>query len=50
MHRQPCHIVYTDYRPTPLQHFMYTAGAEALYEVVNLQVRFLDSSGDRQHF
>lgn len=21
LHEQPCHVVYTDYRPTPLEHF-----------------------------
>lgn len=21
LHKQPCHVVYTDYRPTPLEHF-----------------------------
>ena len=25
-HGSPCHVVYTDYRPTPLQHFIYPAG------------------------
>ena len=23
LRRCPCHVVYTDYRPTPLQHFMF---------------------------
>jgi len=23
LHKQPCHVVYTDYRPTPLQHYLY---------------------------
>ncbi|CAJ0923083.1 9483_t:CDS:10 [Entrophospora sp. SA101] len=22
-HHQPCHVVYTDFRPTPLQHYIY---------------------------
>ena len=25
-HGSPCHVVYTDYRPTPLQHFLYPVG------------------------
>lgn len=25
-HGSPCHVVYTDYRPTPLQHFVFPAG------------------------
>ena len=27
---QPCHVVYTDYRPTPLQHFIFPAGGDGL--------------------
>lgn len=25
-HGSPCHVVYTDYRPTPLQHFIFPQG------------------------
>ena len=25
-HRHPCHVVYTDYRPTPLVHYVFAAG------------------------
>ena len=32
---QPCHVVYTDYRPTPLQHYMFPAGGDGLYLVVD---------------
>jgi len=28
-------VVYTDYRPTPLQHYMYPTGGEGLYLVVD---------------
>lgn len=28
LHRQPCHVVYTDYRPTPLQHFLFPYGGK----------------------
>ncbi|VDM61003.1 unnamed protein product [Angiostrongylus costaricensis] len=37
LHRQPVHVVYTDYRPTPLQHLIFPVGGEGLYEVVNGQ-------------
>ncbi|CAI5449152.1 unnamed protein product [Caenorhabditis angaria] len=37
---QPCNVVYTDYRPTPLQHFIYPVGGEGLYEVVNVKGEF----------
>lgn len=38
LHKQPCHVVYTDYRPTPLQHFIYSSGSDGLYEVVDIKV------------
>ncbi|KJH50525.1 DSHCT domain protein [Dictyocaulus viviparus] len=58
LHRQPVHVVYTDYRPTPLQHFVFPVGGEGLYEVVNIQGQFredkftqamsgLDAVGDK---
>ena len=34
-HRQPCHVVYTDYRPTPLVHYVFAAGGEGLHLVVD---------------
>ncbi|KAJ7546830.1 hypothetical protein O6H91_08G056100 [Diphasiastrum complanatum] len=33
VHQQPCHIVYTDFRPTPLQHFIFPSGGDGLYLV-----------------
>jgi ATP-dependent RNA helicase DOB1 len=38
LHHQQCHVVYTDRRPVPLQHFIYSAGSDALYEVVDVKV------------
>eukprot|EP00884_Botryococcus_braunii_P015663 jgi/Botrbrau1/2780/Bobra.0164s0057.1 len=34
-HRSPCHVVYTDYRPTPLQHYVFPSGGDGLYMVVD---------------
>lgn len=34
-HNQPCHVVYTDFRPTPLQHYLFPAGAEGIHLVVD---------------
>lgn len=34
-HSSPCHVVYTDYRPTPLQHFLYPSGSEGIFLVVD---------------
>lgn len=35
IHEQPCHVVYTDYRPTPLQHFIFPAGGDGIHLVVD---------------
>ncbi|CAL8466224.1 g5760 [Coccomyxa elongata] len=35
IHKSPCHVVYTDYRPTPLQHFVFPAGGDGLFMVVD---------------
>ncbi|KAF2471628.1 antiviral helicase [Lindgomyces ingoldianus] len=34
-HIQPCHVVYTDFRPTPLQHYFFPAGADGIHLVVD---------------
>lgn len=36
--------MYTDYRPTPLQHYVYPAGGDGLYMVVDEKAVFRDSS------
>ena len=41
---QPCHVVYTEYRPTPLQHFLFPAGGDGLYMVVDENHKFLVTS------
>jgi len=43
-HSQPCHVVYTDYRPTPLQHFIFPAGGNGLYLVVDEKCQFLEDN------
>lgn len=35
IHKQPCHVVYTDFRPTPLQHYVFPVGGSGLYLVVD---------------
>ncbi|KAJ3605916.1 hypothetical protein NHX12_027959 [Muraenolepis orangiensis] len=35
LHKQPCHVVYTDFRPTPLQHYLFPAGGDGLHLVVD---------------
>jgi len=35
LHHQPCHVVYTDYRPTPLQHYVFPSGGDGIHLVVD---------------
>ncbi|KAH0466635.1 hypothetical protein IEQ34_003873 [Dendrobium chrysotoxum] len=35
LHKQPCHVVYTDFRPTPLYHYVFPVGGSQLYLVVD---------------
>ncbi|CAN6448866.1 unnamed protein product [Victoria cruziana] len=44
VHRQPCHIVYTDFRPTPLQHYIFPSGGDGLYLVVDENGKFREES------
>ena len=37
---QPCHTIYTDTRPVPLQHYMVPAGGEGLHLVVDDKGQF----------
>ncbi|CAH7666284.1 rRNA-processing arch domain-domain-containing protein [Phakopsora pachyrhizi] len=34
-HNQPCHVVYTNFRPTPLQHYLFPAGGDGIHLVVD---------------
>ena len=34
-HNQPCHVVYTDFRPTPLQHYLFPAASDGIHLVVD---------------
>ena len=40
IHQQVCHVVYTDYRPTPLAHFLYPLGGNGIHLVVDKQAKF----------
>ena len=44
VHNQPCHIVYTDFRPTPLQHYLFPKGGEGIYLVVNEKSEFREDN------
>ncbi|XP_019852783.1 PREDICTED: superkiller viralicidic activity 2-like 2 [Amphimedon queenslandica] len=40
----PCHVVYTEQRPVPLQHYLYPAGADGLYLVVDENGKFREDN------
>ncbi|CAM9401817.1 unnamed protein product, partial [Phaeothamnion confervicola] len=42
--RQPCHVVYTDFRPVPLEHYIFPAGGDGLYLVVDNKSRFREDN------
>lgn len=44
IHSQPCHIVYTDFRPTPLQHYLFPAHGEGIYLVVDEKSTFREEN------
>ncbi|XP_076875880.1 exosome RNA helicase MTR4 isoform X2 [Brachyhypopomus gauderio] len=44
LHAQPCHVVYTDYRPTPLQHYIFPAGGDGLHLVVDENGEFREDN------
>ncbi|XP_043209434.1 exosome RNA helicase MTR4-like [Amphibalanus amphitrite] len=44
LHKQPCHVVYTDYRPTPLQHYIYPSGGDGIHLVVDEQGNFREDN------
>ena len=35
IHKQPCHVVYTDFRPTHLQHYFFPSGADGIHLIVD---------------
>jgi len=44
LHHQPCHVVYTDFRPTPLQHYVFPAGGDGIHLVVDEQGQFREDN------
>ena len=43
-HDQPCHVVYTDLRPTPLQHYFFPQGADGIHLVVDEKGAFREEN------
>ncbi|ORX69156.1 antiviral helicase [Linderina pennispora] len=46
-HNQPCHVVYTDFRPTPLQHYLFPQGGDGIHLVVDEKSQFREENFQR---
>ncbi|KAJ4306759.1 ATP-dependent RNA helicase mtr4 [Collariella sp. IMI 366227] len=44
IHRQACHVVYTDFRPTPLQNYFFPAGGNGIYLIVDEKSNFKEQN------
>jgi len=44
IHRQACHVVYTDFRPTPLQNYFFPAGGKGILLIVDEKGNFKESN------
>lgn len=44
---KPCHTIYTDTRPVPLQHYIFPKGSEGLYLIVDDKGQFRPDSFER---
>jgi ATP-dependent RNA helicase DOB1 len=51
-HDHPCHLVYTDYRPTPLEHYIFPKGGDGIYLSFDRDNKFRQDNflkGDQRH-
>jgi len=44
LNKHPCHVVYTEFRPTPLQHYIFPAGGTGIHLVVDEKRNFKESN------
>ena len=44
IHHQACHVVYTNYRPVPLQHYIYPQNGDGLHLVVDERGKFREAN------
>jgi superfamily II RNA helicase len=44
LHNQVCHVVYTEFRPVPLQHYVFPCGGDGLLLVVDDKGKFLEDN------
>jgi ATP-dependent RNA helicase DOB1 len=44
IHFQPCHVIYTNFRPTPLQNYLFPPKSNGIYLVVDERSTFRDEN------
>lgn len=44
IHSLPCHVVYTDFRPTPLQHYLFPSGGDGIFLCVDEKGNFREDN------
>lgn len=44
LHKQPVHVVYTEKRPVPLQHYVYPSGGDGVHLVLNEKGEFKEDN------
>lgn len=44
IHTQPCHVVYTNFRPTPLQHYLFPEGGTGIHLVMDEKGQFREEN------
>uniref|UniRef100_A0A7S2Q2C1 Superkiller viralicidic activity 2-like 2 n=1 Tax=Zooxanthella nutricula TaxID=1333877 RepID=A0A7S2Q2C1_9DINO len=44
---QPCHVIYTEKRPVPLQHYLFPNGGDGVYMVVDEKGQFKEDNFHR---
>ena len=44
IHRQACHVVYTDFRPTPLQNYFFPSGGKGIFLIVDEKGNFKENN------
>jgi len=47
LRKQPCNVVYTDFRPVPLEHYLCPAGGDGLFLVVDDKGKFRNDHFDK---
>nr|WCZ58335.1 exosome RNA helicase MTR4 [Paratrimastix eleionoma] len=47
LHHQPCNVVTTDFRPVPLQHYIYPSGGNGIHLIMDEHSVFRESNFER---